>query len=114
MRVKFKSTAFLRDRYGVSDRATATAELNVLQDVGINTAFDSCYVIGKNKKKENTMIAEWPDKILISLSSTNRRKLDIPTTSTKTYSCSFLSVLTIHCYYQILLLLKNNTQLNGG
>lgn len=36
-----KSTAFLSDRYSVSDHTTSAVELNGVHDIGLNTHSDS-------------------------------------------------------------------------
>lgn len=51
MRVKLKSTTFLSDSYGNSDRATAVKEISILQDISFNIDLDSCHWLDKNKKR---------------------------------------------------------------
>ncbi|GBN83756.1 hypothetical protein AVEN_141238-1 [Araneus ventricosus] len=59
MRIQIKFTALLSDRYGVSDRATATIASSVLHDVGLITDSDVSHVIDKNKirrEKQNVRV----------------------------------------------------------
>ncbi|GBM08130.1 hypothetical protein AVEN_214461-1 [Araneus ventricosus] len=60
MRIQLKSSVLLSDRYGVSDRATATIASSVLHDVGLITDSDISHVIDKNKirKEKQNVWAE--------------------------------------------------------